>query len=248
MFKTMKKGLFLLGMTTAVVFNANVYAENTMNLPDLTQPINQNVKGMLLNLLQDNDSFVKANGISHFEGFLVKQHPRATVISCCDSRVQMLAMDKTPEDDLFIIRNIGNQLKSVEGSVEYGVHHLKTPLLVVIGHTGCGAVAAASGDYATLSPTIKKELDTLQVAKVNENDSEKDQKMFVNIQTNVKAQVKQSVEKFKEEVEKGELTVVGAVYDFHNKFGKGYGTLNFISVNGIEDQAAVQAFIASAQK
>lgn len=78
--------------------------------------------------------------------FADKQTPRAAVITRADSRVHSRAWDLTPENDDFTVRDIGNQVQNVEGSVEYGIEHLHTPLLLIIGHTGCGAVKAAMGD------------------------------------------------------------------------------------------------------
>ena len=84
-------------------------------------------------------------GRQHYTPFVGGQSPRATVITCADSRVQSNAWDQTPENDDFTVRNIGNQVSNALGSVEYGVEELHTPLLLVVGHTGCGAVKAAMG-------------------------------------------------------------------------------------------------------
>jgi len=72
------------------------------------------------------------------------QHPFATILSCSDSRVPPELIFDQGLGDIFIIRTAGEVLDPVaEGSVEYGVEHLKTPLLVVLGHSECGAVKAA---------------------------------------------------------------------------------------------------------
>ena len=65
-------------------------------------------------------------------------------------------LDKTPEGDLFVIRDIGNQIATARGSVEY-VNHLSSSLLLIIGHPNVH-IAAASGDYSKLEPAIQKEL------------------------------------------------------------------------------------------
>lgn len=72
------------------------------------------------------------------------QHPYAVVITCADSRVSPEIIFDAGIGDLFVIRNAGNLLDDhVLGSVEYAVEHLHVPLVVVMGHTKCGAVAAA---------------------------------------------------------------------------------------------------------
>ena len=94
--------------------------------------------------------------------------PRATVVACSDSRIQSDAFHKSPVNDLFFIRNIGNQIKSAEGSVEYGVHHLHTPVLLIIGHSHCGAIQAALSDYSKESKAIRQELDNLHLPKATD--------------------------------------------------------------------------------
>jgi carbonic anhydrase len=72
------------------------------------------------------------------------QAPFATVLSCSDSRVPNELVFDQGFGDLFVVRVAGNLIADdVVGSIQYAVLHLKTPLLVVLGHEGCGAVAAA---------------------------------------------------------------------------------------------------------
>lgn len=72
------------------------------------------------------------------------QHPVAVVITCADSRLSPEIIFDQGLGTLFVIRNAGNLLDDhVLGSVEYAVEHLGVPLVVVLGHTKCGAVKAA---------------------------------------------------------------------------------------------------------
>lgn len=72
------------------------------------------------------------------------QSPYAVVICCGDSRVSPEFMFHAGIGDLFVIRNAGQVIDAIElGNVEYALQHLNTKLVVVVGHTGCGAVAAA---------------------------------------------------------------------------------------------------------
>jgi len=83
------------------------------------------------------------------------QHPMAMVLSCSDSRVPIELLFDVGFGDLFVIRNAGNAC--TEGSlasIEYGLEGLNINLLVVLGHEGCGAVAAACADHASLSPSL----------------------------------------------------------------------------------------------
>ena len=72
------------------------------------------------------------------------QHPYATILSCSDSRVPPELIFDAGFGELFIVRVAGNVVSpEVAGSLQYAGRHLKTPLFVVLGHTNCGAVAAA---------------------------------------------------------------------------------------------------------
>jgi carbonic anhydrase len=79
------------------------------------------------------------------------QRPIATILGCSDSRVPVELVFDQGFGDLFVIRVAGNVISDETiGSIGYALRHLKTPLLVIMGHEGCGAVSAAldalSGD------------------------------------------------------------------------------------------------------
>ncbi len=77
------------------------------------------------------------------------QNPFAVVITCSDSRVIPESIFACGIDDLFVVRVAGNVIDSHQlGSIEYAVSHLDIPYVLVLGHTGCGAVAAAISGHA----------------------------------------------------------------------------------------------------
>ncbi len=174
-------------------------------------------------------SYLAAHNSDFFKELSKGQKPRATVVTCSDSRVHTNMLDKTPEGDLFMVRNIGNQLASTMGSVQYGVNHLGSSLLLFIGHSSCGAIKAASGDYSTLEAPIKKELDTINITKGAAN--------IDGVKTNVNNQVAAAMKEFADKVKHNELLVVGAVYDFADDMKQGAGNLNIININGETDPA-----------
>ena len=72
------------------------------------------------------------------------QHPFGIVLGCADSRVAPELLFDHGLGDLFVIRVAGNVVADDEaGSIEYGLVHLHVPLVMVLGHEGCGAVTAA---------------------------------------------------------------------------------------------------------
>jgi len=103
----------------------------------------------LKKLTEGNTRFVAGKMASHNlsqqrKDTVVGQHPFAIVLSCSDSRVPPEHIFDAGIGELFIVRTAGNIADSVAlGSLEYAAEHLHVPLLVVMGHESCGAVAAA---------------------------------------------------------------------------------------------------------
>jgi carbonic anhydrase len=102
------------------------------------------------------------------------QRPFAAVLGCSDARVPLELIFNEGPNDLFVVRVAGNGLGSdVLGSLKYAVEHLggSLKLIVVLGHSGCGAVSAAvdvflsPGDYLPLAtrPSLREILDRLLV-------------------------------------------------------------------------------------
>jgi carbonic anhydrase len=93
-------------------------------------------------------------------GTAAGQHPCAAVVACSDSRVPVELLFDMGVGELFVVRVAGNVIGIHEaGSLEYAVEHLQVSLLLVLGHTGCGAVGSAlSGDAidGTIGALIKK--------------------------------------------------------------------------------------------
>jgi len=197
-------------------------------------------RAFLRDVVRDNE-INASRGKKYFEAFAQKQAPRVTVLTCSDSRVQTQAWDATPDNDDFQIRNIGNQLQNSQGSVEYGIEHLRTPLLLIIGHTGCGAVKAAMGDIGGLSEPIRKELAGLELPKDLKSAEPSNSAWAEAVVANVHAQVQGAVGHFNREVAEQKLTVVGAVYDFRGDLGVP-GTLHLVNVNANIDPERLAAF------
>lgn len=93
------------------------------------------------------------------------QHPFATVITCSDSRVAPEILFHCRLGDIFTIRAAGNVLSDIGmGSLEYAVDHLHTPLILVLGHTGCGAVQSACHPGHHCNPALQALLDKITPA------------------------------------------------------------------------------------
>ena len=148
------------------------------------------------------------------------QKPFVTVLTCADSRIPVERIFDQGVGDVFVIRVAGNVAGVSEtGTIEYGTGHLKTPLLVVMGHTKCGAVGAAA-THAPVHGMVAKLVDSINpaVERVKRNNPGIDDKELAAL--TVKENVWQSVfdlyknsSEVREMVASGKLKVVGAVYD-----------------------------------
>lgn len=77
-------------------------------------------------------------------GLAAGQRPLAVILGCSDSRAAAEILFQVRMGDLFVVRVAGNTADALGlGSIDYAVHYLKCPLVVVLGHSGCGAVSAA---------------------------------------------------------------------------------------------------------
>lgn len=200
-------------------------------------------RGFLREVLADNAQYARRRGDDFFKGMAQDERPRATVVTCSDARVQSTALDATPENDVYLVRNVGNQLATSRGSVDYGVHHLKTPVLIVLGHTGCTAVKAAMGDYADESDAVRHELDSLHVPKPKEGAHADEAGPWLSaVEANVDAQVAAALEEYGADVAAGKLTVVGAIFDLRNDLKAGFGKVSIVNVNGTTDASKLSAF------
>lgn len=108
-------------------------------------------RAALASLLSSNASFVRGApppaSTRAARAALVSggQHPIAAVLTCADSRVSPAHAFCAAPGTLFVVRNAGNTAvdDATLGSLEYAVGALQVPLVLVLGHSGCGAVAAA---------------------------------------------------------------------------------------------------------
>jgi len=105
----------------------------------------------LAKLKAGNDKYVTAPQLCAADLLAQREHvakaqaPFATIVSCSDSRVPPeLLFGGLGVGELFVARNAGNMVDTATmGTIEYGAEHLGVPLIVVMGHERCGAVAAA---------------------------------------------------------------------------------------------------------
>jgi len=148
------------------------------------------------------------------------QKPSVTIISCSDSRVPVEHIFDAGIGDIFTVRVAGNVCDTDEiASIEYGVEHLHTPLLVVLGHTKCGAVTTVA-EGTEVHGNLSRLLDNIEVAvgRVATKYPGLTGEELVSkcVEENIWVSIEDLFKRSSitcELVEKGELTIVGAVYD-----------------------------------
>ena len=139
------------------------------------------------------------------------QSPYAIVICCSDSRVLPESIFSAGIGELFVIRIAGNVLDRHQlGSIEYAAEHLGCKLILVLGHTGCGAVAAAL--HGETGGFIRYITDEIRLAIGQEQDADR------ACELNVEHAVESIRHAFSEhpEIPSAELDIRGAVYDLRS--------------------------------
>jgi carbonic anhydrase len=146
------------------------------------------------------------------------QKPFATIVGCSDSRVPNEIIFDQGLGDLFIVRTAGQVSTYASwGSIEFAEEVLGSRLIVVLGHTQCGAVNAAitvpetAGHIVTLINAIKPAVDK---AREKNPDHLLDEAIKENVRMQV-AQLRQLEPVLARRVREGSLQIVGAVYDIH---------------------------------
>ena len=147
------------------------------------------------------------------------QHPYATILGCSDSRVPPELVFDAGFGELFIVRVAGNVISAeIMGTLQYAGLHLRTPLFVVLGHEGCGAVTAAlaANDDHEHPERIGRLLDTITpgLARVDAT-LPADVRLHAAVEANVRWSMRQILETPEAEVRarEGRVKLVGAVYE-----------------------------------
>jgi carbonic anhydrase len=152
------------------------------------------------------------------------QHPFAVVIGCADSRVPVsLVFDQAP-GDLFVIRVAGNVITpAVVGSVEFAVGQLGVPLVVVMGHSDCGAVQAALDPQTAPAemgmPNLQALLEQIRPALHNLPDSAPEVRIAAAVRANIHAAAAALTKHsplLAKAVAEGTTQILPAEYDLHD--------------------------------
>jgi carbonic anhydrase len=214
----------------------------------------------LADLLARNDRHVRSLPTDYFKAVQKEQKPHVVSLCCADSRVSQEGMWDVHEPGwLFTPSNIGNlawddgDTEAVDGNLLYPVLHTGTRMVVVVGHTGCGAVTAAyravtEGEYPD-APGIRRRIEPLVpvVERGLEGPVDADGENVIDalVKYNVREQVAFLAES--DEIP-DETTVFGFVYDLHRTYGGPAGQVYLVSVDGETDEATLEDWAAEGEE
>ena len=149
------------------------------------------------------------------------QHPFAVILSCIDSRTSAELIFDQGLGDVFSVRIAGNIInEDILGSMEFGCKVAGSKIIVVLGHTKCGAVKGACdhvemGNLTALLTKIRPAVDDEKTTKENRNSSNGEfveKVATINVKRAVKAIMERSTI-LKEMIEKGEIGIVGGTHN-----------------------------------
>jgi carbonic anhydrase len=182
---------------------------------------------MALELLKDgnkrfvNNLKVNRNLLQQANDTSDGQHPFAVILSCIDSRTSAELIFDQGLGDVFSVRIAGNIVnEDILGSMEFGCKVAGSKIIVVLGHTKCGAVKGACdhvemGNLTALLTKIRPAVDDELTTSENRNSSNSEFVEKVSV-INVKRTVQSILQRspiLKEMIEKGEIGIVGGTHD-----------------------------------
>ena len=146
------------------------------------------------------------------------QYPFAVILSCIDSRVPAELVFDQGIGDIFSVRVAGNVVnEDVLGSIEYGCKVAGSKIVVVLGHTKCGAVTAACNhvELGNITALLDKIQPAVNAVNKEVNSETIEETAIVNVQLNIE-RIRLESPILAEMEKNGEIEIVGASYDVSN--------------------------------
>jgi len=236
------KRAYLLVLLLSVAVTANEKAA--------THTTNQS----LAKLRDGNERYVKGqparwnSGEAKRQELSAGQSPYACIITCADSRVPPEQIFDAGLGELFVIRVAGNVTPpEVIASADYAVGHLHCPVVVVMGHTKCGAVAAAL-TATELSEPLKTLIDEIRPSvEACENKGYDEESLYAGaIKENARAGASSLLSgsrHIEEAVAEGQCSVLSAVYDIETGRVEWQSQMSSIAWNTPEKHSAPEAHV-----
>lgn len=202
---------------------------------------------IIQDLYQSVISFEQNFPLEQFKAGNFKQHPVITLLTCSDARMPVDIFGSL-FNRIFCVENIGNQVKTSEGSILYGLFHLHTPLMIIAGHTDCGAINAAETQFEHEPEAIVNELlivknsleKARQLSGFPVESSPLGASQLAELNVDMQINFLMANNKIAQLVRENHLTLLGVLADLHNVHGNGYGKIYTLNVNGENKTDAIK--------
>lgn len=209
----MKRFRILVALFVIVIFSGLVFAVSEKGQEAMQKLMDGNKRFVSGTLAQKDLSATKRKELAK------GQKPFATVLTCSDSRVPPEILFDQGLGDVFVVRVAGNVVDPIAlGSIEYAAEHLGSPLVLILGHSKCGAVKATleskGKPEGNIGAIVKKIMPAADAAK--KKGGTQDEILETAIKENVKnvyADVMKNSKIIPHLVEEGKLMIVAGEYD-----------------------------------
>lgn len=189
---------------------------------------NLSPKDALKLLIKGNQRFIKneqqVKNLSEMREVLIdNQQPFAAILGCSDSRTAPETIFDQTLGDVFSVRLAGNvACRKAIGSLEYSCKYLGSKIIVVMGHSNCGAIKAACDNFEEgniteitklLQPAVSEETTTLDPERNSKNSVFVSNVCFLNVKKQIQSIINQS-DILKDLLQNNQIGIIGAIYNF----------------------------------
>ena len=189
---------------------------------------NLSPKDALELLIKGNRRFIKneqrVKNLSEMrEALIDNQQPFAAILGCSDSRTAPETIFDQTLGDVFSVRLAGNvACRKAIGSLEYSCKYLGSKIIVVMGHSNCGAIKAACDNFEEgniteitklLQPAVSEETTTLDPERNSKNSVFVSNVCFLNVKKQIQSIINQS-DILKDLLQNNQIGIIGAIYNF----------------------------------
>jgi carbonic anhydrase len=199
-----------------------------MSASNNIDPNNLSPKDALELLIKGNQRFIKneqqVKNLSEMrEALIDNQQPFAAILGCSDSRTAPETIFDQTLGDVFSVRLAGNvACRKAIGSLEYSCKYLGSKIIVVMGHSNCGAIKAACDNFEEgniteitklLQPAVSEETTTLDPERNSKNSVFVSNVCFLNVKKQIQSIINQS-DILKDLLQNNQIGIIGAIYNF----------------------------------
>ena len=189
---------------------------------------NLSPKDALELLIKGNQRFIKneqqVKNLSEMrEALIDNQQPFAAILGCSDSRTAPETIFDQTLGDVFSVRLAGNvACRKAIGSLEYSCKYLGSKIIVVMGHSNCGAIKAACDNFEEgniteitklLQSAVSEETTTLDPERNSKNSVFVSNVCFLNVKKQIQGIINQS-DILKDLLQNNQIGIIGAIYNF----------------------------------